>query len=176
MNADEFSAAEYALGLMRGEERRALERRIAADPELSARVERWEMNFAMIGEVPEVAPPDDMLDRIVAAIGESELPGTETTRADKAIWLDLSPGVTYRILHDDLINRRRSMLIRMIAGATYESHHHDEDEECLVIEGDLRFGPLLLKSGDFHLARKGMTHPPAATVSGCLLYVTAALQ
>jgi hypothetical protein len=50
------------------------------------------------------------------------------------------------------------------------------DEECLVIEGDLHFGDLELHAGDFHVALKGMIHPAARSVNGCLLYITAGLH
>lgn len=178
MSKDEISAAEFALGLIRGEQRRAVEKQLASDAALRSRVERWEMNFATLADAEAVAPPDDMLERVLERIDAEArlLPGTVTVRAEEAVWQELSPGVTFRVLNDDAATMRRSMLIRMLPGAIYESHHHDEDEECLVIEGDLRFGDLGLKAGDFHLARKGMTHPPAATVNGCLLYVTAALH
>ena len=42
------------------------------------------------------------------------------------------------------------------------------------MEGDLSMGPLRLKPGDFHLARRGVRHPTATTVRGCMLLVRAA--
>jgi quercetin dioxygenase-like cupin family protein len=54
----------------------------------------------------------------------------------------------------------------MQPGARYDSHSHEDDEECLVIEGDLVFGHLTVKAGDFHFALKGRTHPPAYGPSG----------
>jgi anti-sigma factor ChrR (cupin superfamily) len=88
----------------------------------------------------------------------------------------MSPGVTYTILFDDPVTKRRSMLVRALPGATYETHFHDEGhEECLILEGDLVMGDLKLLAGDFHLAAKGTLHPPATTVSGCLLHISTAL-
>jgi ChrR Cupin-like domain len=65
--------------------------------------------------------------------------------------------------------------VRALPGATYYSHLHDQGhEECLVLEGDLIMGDLKLLPGDFHLAAKGSTHPPATTMSGCLFYLSGA--
>ena len=85
----------------------------------------------------------------------------------------MSPGVTYSVLFDDPVAKRRSMLVRALPSAIYESHFHDEGhEECLVLEGDLIMGDLKLLAGDFHLAAKGSSHPPATTTSGCLLHIS----
>jgi anti-sigma factor ChrR (cupin superfamily) len=89
------------------------------------------------------------------------------------VWSEMSPGVTYQVLFEDPVAKRRSMLVRALPGSTYESHVHDEGhEECLVLEGDFIMGDLKLLPGDFHLAAKGSIHPPATTLSGCLLYLS----
>jgi anti-sigma factor ChrR (cupin superfamily) len=105
-----------------------------------------------------------------------QLPGFSTQRASAAGWLDLSPGVTCRVLREDAAIGRRSVLIRMQPGAAYHSHAHDDTEECLVIEGDLRFGDLELRAGDFHVALEGSVHPVGHTVGGCLLHITAGIH
>lgn len=174
-----LTAAEYVLGLTRGAERRSVEERIAADPELKAQVARWETRFAPLdfagAEVPPPAVLDDALMQIDAE--GAELPGTVTRRAEGADWQPLSPGVTFRVLRDDHDLKRRSMLLRMEPGAIYLAHQHDGgDEECLVIEGDLTFGDVTLRAGDFHVAVRGVPHPPSRSVGGCLLHITTALQ
>ena len=40
----------------------------------------------------------------------------------------------------------------------------------LVLEGDLSFGDLNLKAGDFHVATPSSSHPPGRTVNGCLVH------
>ncbi len=44
-------------------------------------------------------------------------------------------------------------------------------ELSLVLEGDLSFGDLNLKAGDFHVATPSSSHPPGRTVNGCLVHV-----
>jgi len=87
----------------------------------------------------------------------------------------MAPGVTMKPLSQDRASGRRTMLVRLTPGATFRPHGHDLDEECLVLEGELRFGDLILRAGDFHLARKGHHHPLASSPSGCLLYISGAL-
>ena len=61
----------------------------------------------------------------------------------------------------------KHLLIRMAPGASYRPHVHYSDEQTLVIEGDLSFGDLDLKPGDFHVAKPSSSHPPGRTVNGC---------
>lgn len=141
----------------------------------------WQENFVAIDlAAGRQVPPAGLFDTIVAAIdagaGEMELPGTLTRRAGTGVWTEMSPGVTYTVLFEDPVAKWRSMLVRALPGATYESHFHEEShEECLILEGDLVMGDLKLLAGDFHLAAKGSSHPPAYSATGCLLHISTAL-
>lgn len=171
-------AVEYALGLLGEDDRRAFAQRLKSDEALRAQVEYWE---GALSDLPaaEVEPPpagtfEKILDRIE---GEgADLPGTLTTRAGKAKWFELGPGITARLLHVDRAQNRQHLLIRMAPGASYQPHAHDSDEQTLVIEGDLSFGPLDLKAGDFHAATSSSLHPPGRTVNGCLVHVIMSLD
>jgi len=178
MKQDDITAAEYVLGLTRSEQRKAIEERLNSDADLRVCVQRWQDEFARLSIGGESALPKDMFQAILAQIDAegTQLPGSITSRATQAGWLRLSDGVTYRVLHQDKAVGRQSLLIRMEPGAIYQSHPHEIDEECLVIEGDLRFGDLELHAGDFHVAMKGTIHPVSRTVKGCLLHITAALH
>jgi ChrR Cupin-like domain len=175
------TAASYVLGIARGAARAAIEVRLAGAQDLQTqalqtKVKLWQENFAALdlAAMPE-RPPEGVFDTILAAInaGAKEIPGALTRRAGTGVWSEMSPGVTYQVLFDDPVAKRRSMLVRALPGATYESHVHDEGfEECLVLEGDFIMGDLKLLPGDFHLAAKGSVHPPATALSGCLLYLS----
>ena len=166
-------AVEYALGLLGEEDRRAFAQRLKSDEALRAQVEYWE---GALSDLPaaEVEPPpagtfEKILDRIE---GEGAgLPGTQTNRAGGANWFEIGPGITARVLYVDRTEKRQHLLIRMAPGASYQPHAHDSDEQTLVIEGDLSFGPLDLKAGDFHAAMASSSHPPGRTVNGCLVHV-----
>jgi anti-sigma factor ChrR (cupin superfamily) len=171
-------AAEYVLGLLGKEDSRAFAQRLKSDEALRAQVEYWE---SMLSDLPAEAaepPPTGMFEKILGRI-ESEgadLPGTMTRRAGTANWFEISPGIKGRLLHVDRAQNRQYLLIRMAPGASYHPHSHDTDEQSLVLEGDLSFGELNLKAGDFHVATPSSSHPPGRTVSGCLVHVIMSLD
>ncbi len=168
------TAAAYALGISRGAARAAIEARLSGDPALRAKIKLWQENFVALDLAAGLqAPPAGLFDVIVAAIdaGEAALSGTVTRRAGTGVWTEMGPGVSFTVLFEDPVARRRSILVRALPGSNYASHFHDEGhEECLVLEGDLIMGDLKLLPGDYHIAAKGSTHPAATTMSGCLLY------
>jgi len=178
MKQNDVIAAEYVLGLTRSEQRKAIEERLNSDVDLHTCVQRWQDEFAILDAESGETVPNDLFQSVLARI-ESEgahLPGSITLRAAEAGWLEMSEGVTYRMLREDRTIGRQSFLLRIEPGTVYQSHSHDEDEECLVIEGDLHFGDLELCAGDYHVALKGTIHPAARTVQGCLLHITTGLR
>jgi anti-sigma-K factor RskA len=67
--ADDWLAAEYALGVLAGAERADAARRVAREPAFAALVAQWEARFApWAGEIDEVAPPAQVWDRIADAL------------------------------------------------------------------------------------------------------------
>ena len=176
--SDDLRAAEYALGLLRGDERQALEAELAGDDELRNRVAEWQNKLRLLDSNEADEAPRELFERILSRIDAEgmQLPGTVTKRSASADWLEYSPGITYRVLKVDAALKRQSLLVKMQPGAIYKSHTHDVDEECLVIEGDLRYGDLVLRAGDFHLATPDTSHPTGHTSSGCLLHVVVGLD
>jgi anti-sigma-K factor RskA len=76
-SADEMLAAEYALGVLAGAEREAAARRVAHERAFAALVAEWEERLApWAAEIPELAPPPQVWERIAAA-----LPGAPRQRA-----------------------------------------------------------------------------------------------
>ena len=68
-SADELQAAEYALGVLAGAEREAAARRVARDRAFAALVAEWEGRLApWAADIPEVAPPPQVWERIAAAL------------------------------------------------------------------------------------------------------------
>ena len=167
-------SAEHALGLLRGGERAAVE----ADPGLRQEAEGWAKKLAPLESAGSEPVPSGSFEKILARIDEAGvlLPGIATKRAAEAEWLEYSEGIVYRVLKVDERLGRQTLLVKMQPGAIYKSHAHDIDEECLVIEGDLQFGDLVLRAGDFHLATSGMVHPTGITTAGCLLHVVVGME
>jgi mannose-6-phosphate isomerase-like protein (cupin superfamily) len=97
--------------------------------------------------------------------------------ASRAVWkpMDLQ-GVEACPLHMDSVNDHVTMLVRMAPGTSYPEHHHDYDEECYVIEGDLLVGETPMRAGDYQRAPAGSVHPVQFTEAGCLLLVVTGLR
>lgn len=170
---DSSLSAEYALGLLRGGERSAVE----ADAGLRHDAEGWQAKLAPLdGAYGEPVPPGSF-EKILARIdGEGmSLPGTTTRRAANADWQQHDEGISYRVLKVDERLQRRTLLVKMLPGAILKSHIHSFEEECLVIEGDLRYGDLVLHAGDYHHAWAGAHHADGVTAGGCLLHVVIAI-
>ena len=169
--------AEYALGLRRGDERRAAEGRLEADAALRGEADGWQKQFAPLDEADSEPVPPASFEKILARIDEQGmfLPGTATRRAADAEWRQYSDGIAYRVLKVDERLKRQTLLVKMQPGAILKSHSHRFEEECLVIEGDLRYGDLVLRAGDYHHAMAGAHHTDGVTSAGCLLHVVIAI-
>jgi anti-sigma-K factor RskA len=73
LSADELTAAEYALGVLAVAERDAAAQRVARDRAFAALVAAWEERFApWAAEIPEVAPPPQVWERIAAQLSGAQ--------------------------------------------------------------------------------------------------------
>ncbi len=97
--------------------------------------------------------------------------GGETTRASEADWIEITDKLAVKILSIDMEKKVQCSLWRLKAGGVVPSHYHNSDEDCLVLEGDIRFGDHVLYAGDFHRMEKGSTHPAMTTTSGAIVYL-----
>ncbi len=94
-------------------------------------------------------------------------------RSDEGAWEQLPvEGVSIRMLYVDRGRRQFTALVRMAPGAVYPEHTHEGAEECLVLEGDLRVGDLVLHPRDFQRTPPGFRQAVQLTENGCLLLVT----
>lgn len=123
---------------------------------------------------PILPPPDRasaLRQRVLSVTGAAH-PGSIdhlTIRGVEGIWLPLLPGISMKLLREDVSTR--SYLLRMAPGATLPAHGHSHEEECMVLEGDVRLGDVHVHAGDYHLARSGLPHGDVHTDGGCLLFL-----
>lgn len=95
-----------------------------------------------------------------------------TIRAAEGEWLRLGPKLEMKTLRKDADTT--SFLLRLAPGAVLPPHEHERDEECICLEGEVRFGDILVKAGDFHLAPRGTPHGLMRSRTGALLYLRGA--
>lgn len=101
--------------------------------------------------------------------------GTFTLRAADNTWRPLAAGIDIKLLSRDGARRRMTAFIRMLPGATFDTHDHPQTEECLVLEGEIHIGTHRLGQGDLHVAGEGTRHAPTWSPVGALLLIHAAL-
>lgn len=85
------------------------------------------------------------------------------------VWMDFLPRVQVKVLHSD--GRYHSILLRMEPGASLPAHFHEDDEECVVLEGEARLGDIRVKAGDYHLAQSGSRHGEVRSETGAILFL-----
>ena len=81
-------------------------------------------------------------------------------------------GLFVKVLrYDESSQRPPTFLLKFEPGASYPNHHHPAGEEVFVLSGEIRFGPDLLRTGDYLYTAPGRTHS-AYSEKGCeLLFV-----
>jgi quercetin dioxygenase-like cupin family protein len=107
-----------------------------------------------------------MLKRVLAAIPPPE---TRTVRAAAVAWNELAPGVTVKLLRVD--EQNMTAYIRMAPGSVFGGHRHSQDEECLILEGEIFIGTHRLHAGDMHVAEAGTEHAMVTSPRGALMLV-----
>lgn len=89
-------------------------------------------------------------------------------------WVASSPGVEVLPLKGD--SEVVSMLVRFAPGASVADHHHALDEDCLVLEGEMFLGDILLRAGDYQLAPAGGGHFGETSDVGVVFFFHGALD
>lgn len=92
-----------------------------------------------------------------------------TSRDSAEAWREMAPGILRRPLW--MQGDEAAYLVRAERGAQVPEHGHGHDEECLMLEGDLFLGDILLREGDWQLAPQGSQHGHHFTDTGLLLLV-----
>jgi quercetin dioxygenase-like cupin family protein len=84
-------------------------------------------------------------------------------------WLPTFPGVEVLPLwgNADIT----SMLVRFAPGAGVPDHRHAVHEDCLMLEGEMFLGDILLRPGDYQLAPAGGGHfGETSDIGGCFFF------
>ena len=126
---------------------------------------------ALAASVEPSAPRSDVKARLMARLAETApLPdGFVLSRAADGWITHPLPGIRMKLL---AINRARdaaTLLIEAAPGATFPPHHHNGDEECYVIAGDVNTLGRRLGPGDFLHADVDTDHGELFTETGALV-------
>jgi quercetin dioxygenase-like cupin family protein len=186
-------AALYALEMLPPEEIRAFEEHLREGCALCLTEVRLfrETSSQLAHAAPPVKPARDLTRELRARISASDTSSVQVwkkwkadipaalhvVRSGEGTWEPTAAeGVTVKRLYVDPSNDTGAMLIRMAPGSSYPSHRHGGPEHCLVLEGDVRAGGVVLDAGDYQCAAHDSVHEPTHTVNGCLLLIVSSLQ
>ena len=111
---------------------------------------------------------DRILKRAVT-LASTSLKTQLTVQFSDEDWLDVMPLIKMKTLFES--EDGKGVLFRFQPGARLPAHEHDTDEECVVLEGELRIGAETVRAGDFHLGRKGSPHGALTSPTGALFYI-----
>lgn len=110
--------------------------------------------------------------------GASAFGDTDESRTvhidEEAAWQPLRRGVLIKTLFEAA--GRSSIVARLAPGAHVPGHAHAVGEECLMVQGELFLGDVLLREGEFQWAPAGSAHDGLYTDTGCLLFFHGAVD
>ena len=161
------AAALAALDALPAREAMALPRRAIGQLEEAA---------ALLGESIEIVPPPPGLrERLLTRVAAfDQLKPLADVRADENTWTRSGiPGVAVKTLFKEPDLGRTTYLIRMEPGARLPAHKHGDVEQCLMIEGDIWWGDICYRAGDFMVMGKDTEHPEVYTVGGNVMLLIA---
>ncbi len=160
-------AALYVLGQLDTEASARFEAQLRAGSEVSlAEFNAFTDTAAALGSAaPAHQPPLGLRDRLMARIAESS--AMQVVRRDESGWLPgPAAGVEIRLLL-----KTKTMLVKLAPGARVPTHHHNSEEQCLVLEGQLTDGQVTVEAGDFVYMPIGSTHNELWSDTGCLFLI-----
>ncbi len=110
--------------------------------------------------------------RLLRRIAADNTPRHVTHHPGDEGWQPFGEGLRIKVLHE--AGGVMSYLLRLAPGASLPPHRHPVDEECVVLEGAVRIGSLVLGAGGFHLGRQDVLHDRLESPDGALIYLRGA--
>jgi quercetin dioxygenase-like cupin family protein len=112
-----------------------------------------------------------MMRKIQRRINDACPAGGKTVRDSVMDWFKLNEHISIKVLHRDRQRNIQTALWRLQPGAVITGHQHDNDEECLVVEGSIQLGDYILYAGDYHRMESGSYHGDIHSKDGALLFL-----
>ena len=110
--------------------------------------------------------------KLMKRIAQDSVGHHTAVHADDGRWHALLPGIERKVLHEE--DGVMSYLLKFAPGAVLPAHRHPVDEECVVISGVLRIGPLVLPAGSYHRVRNGVLDADSTSDEGAIIFLRGA--
>jgi quercetin dioxygenase-like cupin family protein len=120
--------------------------------------------------VPVERPPAHRAALRERVLQRARAPRMITIPADDAGWSEVMPKVRAKLAYTD--GTAQSYLVRLEPGARVPAHDHPDVEECVVLQGEVRYlGGSTLRAGDYECAPRGAHHSELVSATGALLFL-----
>lgn len=186
-------AALYVAGALTHAETAEFEQRLAnGDAAVRAALGEYSSVATALGGGQSVAPPASARDKLLRLIDSTPQHSPQvwkvwnadraantvyTVRANEGTWEETGvPGVRVRKLFVDHDRNQFTAVVKMEPGTSWPRHRHDGPEECMVLEGELYVGDMVMKKGDFQRAEPDSHHCIQRTETGCTLLIVSSLS
>jgi quercetin dioxygenase-like cupin family protein len=125
-----------------------------------------------------IAPVQPAAERAAAlrtrVLARAATPAFVTIPASDEGWVEVLPKVRAKLLYTD--GTAQSYLVRLEPGARAPAHDHPGGEECIVLEGEVRYiGGSTLRAGDYEVVQPGAHHTELVSDTGALVFLRYAL-
>ena len=111
--------------------------------------------------------------RLLSRAKAGRTPQLDTVHAAEGNWKPFLPRVAIKVLRREA--GVQTYLLRLDPGGVLLPHEHPQDEECMVLEGEVRIGDIVASQGDYHLAPQGVDHGAIVSDQGALLFLRGAI-
>lgn len=124
---------------------------------------------------PSASLWERVAERIAGESGAATLAPASAPGAEPA-WLEVTPGISCKILATDTETKRVSMLVRLAAGTDYPAHRHAGVEELHLLDGTLKIDGRAFEPGDYVRSEPGTIDHRVWSETGCTCFLLTSVE
>lgn len=110
--------------------------------------------------------------RVLKAIADESVALRDVIPAGSVAWRQFLPGIERQVLHES--GGVMCYLLKFAPRAVLPAHRHPVDEECVVLEGSVRIGTLVLEAGSFQKVARTALDSDTSSDYGAVIYLRGA--
>jgi quercetin dioxygenase-like cupin family protein len=120
-----------------------------------------------------VGQPMVMLKELLGGLLPKNEKSSQSVMANQDDWFEVQEGLSVRDLWTD--GTVVSRFCRLAPGTHLAGHYHPIDEECMMLNGEVFLGDILVQAGDYHFAPARSKHLGITSDTGALFFVRGAV-
>jgi anti-sigma factor ChrR (cupin superfamily) len=164
---------EYALGLLPAGRAAAVDAHVELCADCRRELESQRRVVAAFAFWPtDILRPSPSLyarlaERIAAETGAPPSPAAGFDATAEPPWKQVAAGIEVKVLAEDAVSDRVSVLVRLAPGVEYPPHRHASLEELHLLDGELWIDDRRLRPGDYKRAEPGTADGRVFSATGC---------